>query len=156
MCCIRTGQSQTALLLWRWAINNGITTTSMIWASSRELFLVWCYDTPPIFFSFHLICIWLVEKWIPHHHQAFWCLIRIETKKTNSTRSLLGLLFSFALRVIQIGEFIQLDVACSWNRRKPRKLEPCRRLLRGWDPPFPRDRATGAAAARGSTVSSTE
>ena len=53
------------------------------------------------------------------------------------------------------GRIIQLDVARFWNRRKPRKLEPCPRLLHRRYPPLPRDRATGAAAARGLTPPST-
>ena len=105
---------------------------------SANLFFVW--------FDLHLIGRKVNQP------SAIWC-DRIKTKKNEFDKSF-GT--SLALRAIQIGEFVQLDVACSWNWSKPRKLEPCRRLLHRWDPSFPRDRAAGTAAVRGPTAPSTD
>ena len=43
-----------------------------------------------------------------------------------------------------------------WNRSKPRRHMPCRRLLQRRDPAISRGRATAVAAPRGPTASSTE
>ena len=96
-------------------------------------------------FRFGLIWIWWVEKWIAK--EAFW--IEIQKNEFDSKTSC-------DLHVLQFGEFVHLDVACSWYRSKPRNLEPCRRLLQRRNPPFPRDRATGTATARGPTAPSIE
>ena len=62
--------------------------------------------------------------------------------------------FSFDL-FVQFEEFVQLDVACPMKPKQTRKHMPCRRLLQRRDPLISRGRATGAAATRGPTASST-
>ena len=61
-----------------------------------------------------------------NHQAGIWHLIRVKHTwylvETNSTRGLLGLLL---FRVIQIGEFVQLDVACSWNRSRVSRVFDC-------------------------------
>ena len=65
------------------------------------------------------------------------------------------LTFSFDF-FVQVGEFVQLDVACPMKPKQTLgKHMPCRRLLQRRDSSISRGRATGAAAARGPTAPST-
>ena len=73
---------------------------------SANIFFVW--------FDLHLI-----GRKVNHEAGSLTFDSNKTTKKTSSTRSRMGLILLF--RVSQIGEFVQLDVACLWNRREPRE-----------------------------------
>ena len=75
-------------------------------------------------------------------------------KTRNSTRRLFGplcLISSFNMGRLSNSMWHILR-----KRSKPRKLARCRWLLQRWDPSISRGRATGLAAARRPTASSTE
>ena len=85
-------------------------------AVRAHLYDTFFYDTRESF----LRLIWFASDWSESEitHEAFWCMIRVKRKKIRIRQEVFFFFTSFALRVIRIGEFVQLDVACSWNRSK--------------------------------------
>ena len=64
--------------------------------------------------------------------------------------------WSLSISFFNLGSLSNSTWHVPWNRSKPSKLVPCRRLLQRRDPSISRGRATGAAAARGPMAPSTE
>ena len=74
---------------------------------------------------------------------------------SNLTRSLFGLFFR-SISSFNLGSLSNSTWRVPWNRSKPCKHMPCRRLLQRRDPSISKSRTTGAAAARRPTAPSTE